>query len=156
MKRFLIIPVFALIISCASTPSGPPPPQEFWFHPEKLIEIKSDEEHSRLKNIIFERENNECKVEMYKIPVPAASCTATDCSGLTGAALGFCQGYGPRCDYSGVHNAQNSRMDMMMACMGSKGYMLYTREKFILLYPEVIEKVSKFPSSSFYNPDSSE
>ena len=123
------------IASCASTPSGPPPPQEFWFHPERLS-LAGSQEDLRKQEILFEREFNECKVEMYKIAIPAPTCTVQDCTGKTGFALGFCQGYNP-CDYSAVNSAKNSRTEVLQACMGSKGHMLLTKEKFDLYYPEV-------------------
>ncbi len=75
----------------------------------------------------FTVDKNICKMESLKIPIPSPSCTQPpkmDCTGKTGAVLGFCSTYVPprQCDYSSVTEAYKSRTEILESCFVVAGY----------------------------------
>ncbi|SMN12049.1 hypothetical protein SPBRAN_258 [uncultured Candidatus Thioglobus sp.] len=79
-------------------------------------------EFSKIKSI--------CNVESYKLPIPSPSCVQPprkSCAGMTGFALGLCQGYTPkmRCDYSSVNIAKQARSEIFSSCMQANGWQFY-------------------------------
>ena len=129
----------SLFSGCASKPSEPPAPEKFWFNIESLKEIDTKNELEQYA-LAGERQSAECEMKMFAIPIPAPSCVQQNCSGMQGFALGFCQA-SRNCDYSGVRNAQTQRQEIYRSCMNSKGYVYWTQEKILRLYPAEATKL---------------
>jgi hypothetical protein len=93
----------------------------YYFNPalKNLSESEFQYEFSKVKG--------ECKMEAYKLQIPSPSCStipAPNCTGLTGFALGLCQGQQPyqKCDYSSVNAAEAAQTEIYENCLTAKGW----------------------------------
>ena len=131
MFRLLnILVTTALLASCASPPprnSAPPPPPKYWFNLEKIREITSSENLAEYQ-IILERETAKCEMEKFKIPLPGYDPRITH---TNAGRLAF-HAYG---------EALTQRQEFFSSCMKSKGYVHFTNERLLSLYPKEAGKL---------------
>ena len=125
MKKILTI-VALLISGCANQPLQPK--GEFkWENDILYSELEAGKVTPEQIKHKFVIAKNTCRIDALKVPIPSPSCTQPprqDCTGQTGFALGFCQGYtpGPECDYSSVKAAKAAQEEIFESCMSLSGW----------------------------------
>lgn len=104
-------------------------PNYIWVSREYTEKYKSGKMTMDEMGGIYRKDMAACKTEALKIPIPAPSCRympQQDCSGMTGFALGMCQGQNSNpvqnCDHSAVNQAWLDRNSVIDSCMISKGW----------------------------------
>jgi hypothetical protein len=114
MKILLSILTIAFLTGC--TTNQPTQERQYGWESDTLRDqINTNKIDKNKLDMVFIEVKNMCQMKSYQIQVPSPSCYSTppqNCYGLSGFALGMCNGGNisnrPKCDYSSVNQANRN------------------------------------------------
>jgi len=129
--KVIIFAVMCIVITGCQSPKRAKVTGEYVWKNNDLYSMKANGEITEAElDHKFIIAKSLCKIESLKVPIPSPSCSArpvTSCAGLTGLALGMCQGSQASsnnqiCDYSSVYAAQDAQIEIFASCMIISGW----------------------------------